>query len=299
MVGFAMPAIHGPAARQPFFPRRWLPVRSQKDGCKTIGQKRLVPYDALVPRLLLEIPAMKLLPSLFFCLALPTMVCAEEKAASEAVAKVNLSQFKFGKTISGTEVTAESLKGSPVIVEFWGVNCGPCLAAMPTFNSLAKRHESKGLKVIGAESQNSTEEEVKKIVKSLKIKFPVTAGATHPLSFSGIPHSAVFGADGTMLFEGHPSDKGFERAVKDALKTASPVKEKETSVADAAGKSSDIPLVAERTWTNAEGKPVTAALLKVESGQGTFRRKEGKTFTYAIDKLSSSDQDLIAKAQQP
>ncbi len=241
---------------------------------------------------------MKLIPTLFLCLAFPAFLTAAETADSGAVAKVNLSQFKFGKTISGTEVTPESLKGSPVIVEFWGVNCGPCLAAMPTFNSLAKRHESKGLKVIGAESQQSSEEDVKKIVKSLKIKFPVTAGASHPLNFSGIPHSAVFASDGSMLFEGHPSDKGFDRAVKDALKTSAPAKEKEEAGAGAAVKSG-APLVAERTWTNAEGKPVAAALLKVENGQGTFRRKEGTTFTYAVDKLSSTDQELITKAQQP
>lgn len=249
---------------------------------------------------------MKLLPAFLLCLALPCPVFAADKekttAAAESASKVNLSQFKFGRTVSGTEVTAESLKGSPVIVEFWGVNCGPCLAAMPTFNSLAKRHESKGLKVIGAESQNSSDEEIQKIVKSLKIKFPVTAGASHPLQFSGIPHSAVFAADGSMLFEGHPGDKDFDRAVRDALKTAGPVKDKEegeSTGTPATANKTDGPLVPERTWTNADGKPLAAALLKVNNGQGTFRRKDGTTFTYAIDKLSTSDQELIAKAQQP
>ena len=167
---------------------------------------------------------MKLLPALILSLSLslPVIVhAADKKGASESAAeKVNLSQFKFGKTIAGEEVTAESLKGKPVVVEFWGTRCGPCLAAMPMFNSLAKRHDSRGLKVIGAESQNSAEEDVLKIVKSHKIKFPVTAGASHPLKFSGIPHSAVFAADGAMLFEGHPTDKGFDKAVREALKSA-------------------------------------------------------------------------------
>lgn len=241
---------------------------------------------------------MKLLPALFLCLALPCPVFAEEKEETSATAKVNLSQFSFGKTISGAEVTTDSLKGSPVIVEFWGVNCGPCLAAMPMFNSLAKRHESKGLKIIGAHSQSATDEEVQKVVKSLKIKFPVTAGARHPLKFSGIPHSAVFAADGTMLFEGHPGDKDFDRAVRDALKTANPAKDKTPDAATTTTKAAG-PLVPERTWTNAEGKPLAAALVTVENGQGTFRRKDGTTFRYAIDKLSSADQELIGKAQQP
>ena len=241
---------------------------------------------------------MKLLPALFLCLSLPCPLFAADKEETTTSAKVNLSEFKFGKTISGTEVTAESLKGSPVIVEFWGVNCGPCLAAMPTFNALAKRHESKGLKVVGAESQNSTAEEVQKIVKSLKIKFPVTAGASHPLQFSGIPHSAVFAADGSMLFEGHPSDKAFDRAVRDALKTAGPEKDKDTPETKATP-TLVAPLVPERTWTNADGKPLAAALIKVENGEGTFRRKDGSPFRYTISKLSFPDQEIITKAQKP
>ena len=240
---------------------------------------------------------MKLLPALFLCLALPCPVFAADKEETAATTKVNLSQFTFGKTLSGTEVTTDSLKGSPVIVEFWGVNCGPCLAAMPMFNSLAKRHESKGLKIIGAHSQPATDEEVQKVVKSLKIKFPVTAGAQHPLKFVTIPHSVVFAADGTMLFEGHPGDKDFDRAVRDALKTASPAKDKATDDAPATTKAT-VPLVPERTWTNAEGKPLAAALITVTDGQGMFRRKDGTTFSYAIDKLSSADQELIGKAQQ-
>ncbi len=228
---------------------------------------------------------------------MPVSAWSADKEEAAAVAKVNLSQFSFGKTLAGAEVTAESLKGSPVIVEFWGVNCGPCLAAMPMFNSLAKRYESKGLKIVGAHSQSATDEEVQKVVKTLKIKFPVTSGAQHPLKFSGIPHSAVFASDGSMLFEGHPTDKEFDRAVKAALKTAAG-KEKEAGE-EAPGAKAGAPLVAERTWTNADGKPLAAALVKIAQGKGTFRRKDGTTFTYDIAKLSSSDQELIAAAQKP
>lgn len=242
-------------------------------------------------------PAMKLLPALLFLLCTPAAVFADDKADS-STAKVNLSQFTFGKTISGDPVTAESLKGKPVVVEFWGIHCGPCLAAMPMLNALAKRHESKGLKVIGAHSQAATEEEILKTVKTSKIKFPVTEGANSPLNFNGIPHSAVFSADGTMLFEGSPHDKDFERAVRDAVKTATPGKDDETPPTTSSTVKPTT-LVAERTWTNADGKPMAATLVKVENGQGTFRRKNGSTFVYPIEKLSTSDQEIVTKAQDP
>lgn len=241
---------------------------------------------------------MKRISNFLTCLALaaafPTALIADDKTET-ATAKVNLSQFTFGKTISGSEVTADSLKGSPVIVEFWGVNCGPCLAAMPMFNSLAKRYDSKGLKIVGVESQNSSEEEVLGIVKKLKLKFPITAQGSHPLKFDGIPHSAIFAADGTLIYEGGPHDKGFDRALKNAMKTAVPAKE-ESAAPDS---KTNAPLVHDRTWTNADGKPLAAALIQVKNGLGTFRRKDGSSFTYAIDKLSASDQEIITKAQAP
>ena len=249
---------------------------------------------------------MKLATAIFLSLALPLPLFAadKEEAPAASTSKVNISQFTFGKTLSGGEVTAESLKGKPVLIEVWGVNCPPCLGMMPKINDIAKRYDGKGLMVIGAESQGSSEEDVAKIVKQYKLKFPVTAGSTHPLSFSGIPHSAVFAADGTMLFEGHPGDKEFDRAIREAVKSAGGDAKEGSSTSATASSSSSItaksggPLVAERTWTNADGKPLAAALVKVENGVGTFRRKNGTTFTYDIAKLSSSDQELIAAAQK-
>ena len=241
---------------------------------------------------------MKLLPALFLLLCPPTALFAADKEAPSTAAKVNLSEFTFGKTLSGDTVTAESLKGKPVVVEFWGIHCGPCLASMPMLNGLAKRHESKGLKVIGAHSQEATEEEILKTIKTSKIKFPVTEGARSPLKFNGIPHSAVFASDGTMLFEGSPHDKGFERAVRDAMKTATNSKDGESTISSSSTIKPAI-LVAERTWTNTDGKPMAATLVKVENGQGTFRRKNGSTFVYAIEKLSTSDQEIVIKAQEP
>ena len=85
--------------------------------------------------------------------------------------------------------------------------------------------------------------------------------------------------------------------MKAAMKTASPAEK--ASVVEGPGAKADGPLVAERTWTNADGKPLAAALVKVDQGKGTFRRKDGTTFTYEVAKLSSTDQELIAAARQP
>lgn len=237
--------------------------------------------------------AMKLLSTFLFAILLPFTARAEDK--------INISQFRLGKTVSGTEVTAATVKGKPVVIEFWGVNCGPCLAHMPMFNSLSKRYDSKGLVVIGAHSQQASDEEILEKVKSCKIKFPVTTGAGGPVSFNTIPHSFIFAPDGALLFHGSPDDKDFDKALRQAMKDApaAPASAGADKSKPVASGLSAAPLVPERTWTNAEGNPVAAALLSVSEGQGKFRRKDGSTFTYAIDKLSSSDQELITAAGEP
>ncbi|MES2708215.1 MAG: TlpA disulfide reductase family protein [Verrucomicrobiota bacterium] len=235
---------------------------------------------------------MKLLPALLFSALLPF--------AARAETKVNISQFTLGKTISGTEVTAETVKGKPVLIEFWGINCAPCLAHMPMFNALSKRYDSKGLVVIGAHSQSATDAEILEKVKSTKVKFPVTTGTHGPVQFNGIPHSLIFGADGVMLFQGSPDDKEFDRALRLAIKDAPPSAAPETGKAKPVTSAlSSGPLVPERTWTNTDGKPLAAALLSVTGGQGKFRRRDGSIFSYAIEKLSSADQEIIAGASAP
>ena len=62
-------------------------------------------------------------------------------------------------------------------------------------------------------------------------------------------------------------------------------------------------LFEERSWTNTDGKTLTASLsaIKQETGKektGQFRRADGSRFSYPISKLTSTDQQLIENAVQ-
>ena len=101
-----------------------------------------------------------------------------------------------------------------------------------------------------------------------------------------------------MLFHGHPDDKEFERALKTATKDVGNVAAGAAASPSAPAKPVAAgPIVPSRPWTNAEGKPVVAALISVKDGMGTFRKGDGNTFNYAVNKLSAADQELISKAQ--
>lgn len=155
---------------------------------------------------------------LFSTLALCTVAFAAEKKA--AVPDAKLSDFKIGAVVSGPAVDLANTGGKAVVIEAWGVNCGPCIASLPHIEQIAKRNKSDTI-VIGAESQNSPDNKINEIVKKNKLSYTITKGGVQgPVSFSGIPHAFVFDTTGKLVFHGHPSDKDFEKAVRAAGKPA-------------------------------------------------------------------------------
>jgi cytochrome c biogenesis protein CcmG/thiol:disulfide interchange protein DsbE len=54
-----------------------------------------------------------------------------------------------GTTIQGATVDLASLRGRPVIVNFWGPSCPPCVTELPLLAAKAQEHASDGLVVLG------------------------------------------------------------------------------------------------------------------------------------------------------
>ena len=131
-----------------------------------------------------------------------------------------LSQFKLGAYIVGPQVTLDNAAGKAVLIDAWGIRCGPCLASLPDIEKIAKRNKDKML-VFGAHSQGGTDAEISEVVKKHRLSYTITHGVSGPISFSGIPHVFVFDTKGGLVFSGHPSDPEFERAVRKATAGAS------------------------------------------------------------------------------
>ena len=161
---------------------------------------------------------MKLIVTLA-ALAVTTLgLFAKEKEA--AVPDVSLEEVRWGEIVNDVEFDKESLAGQVVVVEEWGVNCPPCIASLPDLAKLAKRYDGKGLTVVGLERQNSSAEDINAVLKKARVAFPVMKGGSSPVPSSGIPHASVFGADGKLVWHGHPADRAFDKAVKEALRDA-------------------------------------------------------------------------------
>jgi len=158
---------------------------------------------------------------------------------------------------------------------------------MPHLVEVEKKYRKKGLRLIAAEMQNSSKDRIEAIVKEHKIEFTVTNGVRGPVSVRGIPHAIVFGADGKIVFNGHPASEDFEKSIQAAVKDVQAEPEEEKGGLFAKD------LIPERTWTNSEGKPLVAAVTEINGESVIFKLKNGRKVPYAINKLSEEDQKLI------
>jgi thiol-disulfide isomerase/thioredoxin len=161
---------------------------------------------------------MKTIACLLGIAFLPVIAIAKEKETEKPVPNASLSDVKWGTVVNETPFNKDSLAGKVVVVEEWGVNCGPCIASLPDLAKLAKSNEKKGLVVVGLERQNSSKEEILKVLKSAKVKYSVMAGGSAPGNTGGIPHACVFDTTGKLVWHGNPHNEEFERSVKKALR---------------------------------------------------------------------------------
>jgi thiol-disulfide isomerase/thioredoxin len=165
---------------------------------------------------LMKLPAIvRCLTLLSICCALP-LAGAKEKEAQ--VPDVSLESLSFGPLVNEADFDPKALAGKVVILDAWGVNCGPCIALLPDLQRMAKSGEKKGLVVVGVERQNSSKDAILAVLKKARVTYPVVSGGSIGVDFAGLPHAAVYGVDGKLRWHGSPNNDGFKRAVREALR---------------------------------------------------------------------------------
>jgi thiol-disulfide isomerase/thioredoxin len=74
-----------------------------------------------------------------------------ENARSERLAAAVTQVFSNfrGTDIEGRELTASSLRGRVVVLDFWATWCAPCLKEVPTYQKLRRDYDASRLEIIG------------------------------------------------------------------------------------------------------------------------------------------------------
>lgn len=137
-------------------------------------------------------------------------------AGAEFNMEVTTAGIRPGGHVAGPEVSAGRLANRVVLLEFWGVNCPPCIRSMPLLEEHHKTFGPRGLVVIGAHAQGGTAEEVRQKVAELGVSFTIleSASVEGGSDFQGIPHCMLFDHTGKCVFRGSPFN------VEDALVAA-------------------------------------------------------------------------------
>jgi thiol-disulfide isomerase/thioredoxin len=117
-----------------------------------------------------------------------------------------VSGIRLGARVSGEAVTSDDLESRVVLLEFWGLNCPPCIRSLPMLEELHRTLGPEGLVVIGAHAQGGSADEIRPHVAKLGLTFPVVENASvdGARDLEGIPHCMLFDHTGRCIYRGSP-----------------------------------------------------------------------------------------------
>lgn len=105
------------------------------------------------------------------------------------------------QTLDGQTVKLSSLRGKPVLLNFWATWCGPCKYEMPFLQQIHDKYSSQGLKVLEIDI-NEKPETVQKYLtdNNLTMTVPLDVGAKVAKSYglTAIPSSFLIDKDGII-----------------------------------------------------------------------------------------------------
>jgi len=92
--------------------------------------------------------------------------CKEEVVALSKTAP-NLAVFDSNQK----EITLSKFNGKPMIIDFWSIGCGPCMAMMPELEKTYKQYKNQII-VIGINT-DQTPIDLNKYAKKMDLSFPL------------------------------------------------------------------------------------------------------------------------------
>jgi thiol-disulfide isomerase/thioredoxin len=157
------------------------------------------------------------------------------KASLTVMILVVLSSVAFGqnkgaapqlelKDTEGRALRLSDYKGKVVLLNFWATWCAPCRAEMPDLVKWQREYRRRGLQIIGVTYPPEDPAEVRKLIKSININYPVALGEkqTKAIFDEGetIPISVVIDKSGVVreVIQGIIFPEEFEQKIKPLLR---------------------------------------------------------------------------------
>jgi thiol-disulfide isomerase/thioredoxin len=118
-----------------------------------------------------------------------------------------MAQF-WGLTLDtpqGQRLDLGSLRGRPLLINFWATWCPPCVEELPLLNAFYRQNSAKGWQIVGIAVDRLAP--VQAFLQRLPLDFPVVLSGMDGLNLSkqfgnqvgGLPFTVLVGADGVIL----------------------------------------------------------------------------------------------------
>jgi thiol-disulfide isomerase/thioredoxin len=124
-------------------------------------------------------------------------------ASSPNVAPLWAAEFK---DLEGKPLAMSSLKGKPVVVNFWATWCGPCKEEMPDFQKFATGPDGKKAQLVGIGIDSAAK--MQEFAKQMGITYQLVEGGAQGLDIltaagdkpRALPFTIVLNAAGEPIF---------------------------------------------------------------------------------------------------
>ena len=130
--------------------------------------------------------------------------------------------FKLA-SLTGPEVTLDSLKGKVVLLDFWATWCGPCKQIMPSIQAISEEFKDKNVAVFGVNTWEKKDGAAKAYMESKKYTYGcLLAGEELAKTYgiTGIPTLILINKDGTIAFAEMGASGDTKKMLQEAITAA-------------------------------------------------------------------------------